>query len=98
MFKLLLLLIGVFVSADMFAQQINVKGLVKDATGEPIIGANVIVKGTTTGTITDFDGRFQLDVNRGSTLIFSFVGYQPQELQATANMNVTDYYYIFQHL
>lgn len=88
MFKLLLLLIGVFVSADMFAQQINVKGLVKDATGEPIIGANVIVKGTTTGTITDFDGRFQLDVNRGSTLIFSFVGYQPQELQATANMNV----------
>ena len=57
MLKVLLMLIaGIFLSVGAFAQQITVKGMVKDATGEPVIGANVVVKGTTTGTITDFDG------------------------------------------
>ena len=54
MFKVLLMLIaGIFLSIDAFAQQITVKGIVKDTTGEPVIGANVVVKGTTTGVITD---------------------------------------------
>lgn len=47
-----------FFSIGMFAQQIRVKGNVKDASGEPVIGASVLVKGTTNGTITDFDGNF----------------------------------------
>ncbi|MBQ8521344.1 MAG: carboxypeptidase-like regulatory domain-containing protein, partial [Bacteroides sp.] len=65
MFKVLLtLLVGMFLSVDAFAQQITVKGLVKDGTGEPVIGANVLVKGTTNGTITDFDGNFQLTANQ----------------------------------
>jgi iron complex outermembrane receptor protein len=76
MFKVLLMLIaGIFLSIDAFAQQITVKGIVKDTTGEPVIGANVVVKGTTTGTITDFDGLWRLrTVVRGAgslNLIFT---------------------------
>ena len=71
MFKVLLtLLVSAFLSVDAFAQQITVKGLVKDGTGEPVIGANVLVKGTTNGTITDFDGNFSLsDVKKGDVIV-----------------------------
>lgn len=89
MFKVLLMLVaGLFLSIDAFAQQIAVKGLVKDTTGEPIIGANVVVKGTTNGTITDFDGNFQLEANKGDVIIISFIGYLTQELPVTPQMNV----------
>ena len=89
MFKVLLMLIaGIFLSIDAFAQQITVKGIVKDTTGEPVIGANVVVKGTTTGTITDFDGNFQLSAKQGDIIVVSFIGYQPKELPATTQMNV----------
>ena len=89
MFKVLLtLLVGMFLSVDAFAQQITVKGLVKDGTGEPVIGANVLVKGTTNGTITDFDGNFQLTANQGDIIVVSFIGYASQELPAAANMNI----------
>ena len=64
------------------------KGIVKDTTGEPIIGANVIVKGTTNGTITDFDGNFLLNANKGDIIIISFIGYRSQEAQAAASMNI----------
>lgn len=57
-------------------------------TGEPIIGANVIVKGTTNGTITDFDGNFLLNANKGDIIIISFIGYRSQEAQAAASMNI----------
>lgn len=58
------------------------KGVVKDATGEAVIGASVVVKGTTNGTITDFDGNFSLSgVKVGSTIVVSYVGYQTQELK-----------------
>ncbi len=69
-------------SIDAFAQQMTVKGLVKDTTGEPIIGANVVVKGTTNGTITDFDGNFLLNANKGDIIVISFIGYLTQELPA----------------
>ena len=90
MFKVLLtFVVGLFLSAGAFAQQITVKGIVKDSTGEPIIGANVVVKGTTNGTITDFDGNFQLSANTGEIIQFSFIGYTTQELPATAEfMNI----------
>ena len=56
------------------------KGVVKDAAGEPIIGASVIVKGTTNGTITDLDGNFSLpDAQKGDIIQISFVGYQTIE-------------------
>lgn len=88
-FKVLLMfIVGLFLSVNTFAQQIVVKGIVKDTTGEPIIGANVIVKGTTNGTITDFDGNFLLNANKGDIIIISFIGYRYQEAQAAASMNI----------
>lgn len=88
-FKVLLMfIVGLFLSVNTFAQQIVVKGIVKDTTGEPIIGANVIVKGTTNGTITDFDGNFPLNANKGDIIIISFIGYRSQEAQAAASMNI----------
>ncbi len=90
MFKVLLtLVVGLFLSVGAFAQQITVNGIVKDTTGEPVIGANVLVKGTTNGTITDFDGNFQLMANKGDIIVISFIGYSAQELPATTElMNV----------
>lgn len=70
--------------ANSFAttQQAGIcKGLVKDATGESVIGASVVVKGTTNGTITDFDGNFSLDVKKGDVIVISYVGYQTQEIK-----------------
>lgn len=61
-------------------QKINVKGVVKDASGEEIIGASVVEKGTTIGTITDFDGNFTLSVSPQGTIIISYIGYQTQEI------------------
>lgn len=62
------------------------KGLVKDAMGESIIGASVVVKGTTNGTITDFDGNFTLDgVKKGDVIVISYVGYQTQEVKWNGN-------------
>ena len=68
------LLLGLFLSVGAYAQNITVKGNVKDATGEPVIGANVLEKGTTNGVITDLDGNFQLQTSAGATLVVSFVG------------------------
>ena len=82
-------MVGLFLSVGAFAQQITVNGIVKDTTGEPVIGANVLVKGTTIGTITDFDGNFQLMANKGDIIVISFIGFTSQELPATAElMNV----------
>ena len=71
--------------ANSFAttQQAGIcKGLVKDATGESVIGASVVVKGTTNGTITDFDGNFSLDgIKKGDVIVISYVGYQTQEIE-----------------
>ncbi|WP_373720264.1 carboxypeptidase-like regulatory domain-containing protein, partial [Bacteroides heparinolyticus] len=69
-------------------QTITVNGLVVDATGEPIIGASVVEKGTSNGIVTDLDGKFTLNVKPGATLKVSFVGYQPQEVKATSTMKI----------
>lgn len=86
---LLTLLVGLFLSIGAFAQQIAVKGHVKDTTGEPVIGANVLVKGTTNGTITDFDGNFMLNVPKDAILSVSFVGYKSAEVKAASTVMVT---------
>ncbi len=86
---LLTLLVGLFLSIGAFAQQIAVKGHVKDTTGEPVIGANVLVKGTTHGTITDFDGNFMLNVPKDAILSVSFVGYKSAEVKAASTVMVT---------
>jgi TonB-linked SusC/RagA family outer membrane protein len=70
-------------SSNAIEQQTGIcKGIVKDATGETVIGASVVVKGTTNGTITGIDGDFTLSgVPKGSTLVISFVGYVTQEIK-----------------
>ena len=71
------------------AQQLTVKGNVKDTMGEPMIGVSVLEKGTTNGCITDLDGNFTLQVNKGATLVLSYIGYVTQEVKAAATLNVT---------
>lgn len=86
--SILPLLFGLFFSMGVFAQQITVVGTVKDAKGEPVIGANVSVKGATTGTMTDIDGAFQLKAPQNSILTVSFIGYRKAEVKAAKNLNV----------
>ena len=66
-----------------------IKGRVIDANGEPVIGASILEKGTTNGTITDMDGNFQLNVKEGAVLAISYIGYANQELVAQADMTIT---------
>ena len=74
--------------------QSAVKGTVNDDSGEPIIGASVVEKGTTNGTVTDFDGNFALNVKSGATLVVSYIGYTTQEIavngQSTINVTLKE--------
>lgn len=79
--RIMVCLIGMLLPMCMFAQQITVQGVVKDQTGETVIGASVMEKGTTNGTITGIDGDFSLNMSPNGTLVVSFVGYKTQEVQ-----------------
>lgn len=79
--KLFMLCCLLGTSMFTYAQQ-KITGNVSDATGEPIIGASVVVKGTTNGTITDFNGNFTLDAPAKSVLVVSYVGYKPHTVTA----------------
>ena len=84
--RVLTLVMGLFLSLGAFAQ-ITVQGLVKDATGEGVIGASIRVVGTNQGTVTDFDGNFTLsNVPAGATLQVSSIGYVTQEVVAAPEM------------
>ena len=85
--RMLGLILGLFLSVSAFAQ-IEVKGHVKDATGEAIIGATVRVDGTQEATITDFDGNFVLKANQGADITVSYIGYQPATVKAAPNVVV----------
>ncbi len=87
--KMLTLICVLFISASAFAQQIAVKGHVKDETGEPIIGATIRVAGQTGGTVTDFDGNFTINANTGDMISVSYIGYDVFEAPAAAKMVVT---------
>ncbi len=71
------------------AKAIQIKGMVKDALGEPLIGVSVLVKGTSNGTVTDLDGKFSLNVSVGDILEFSYVGYAAQSV-TVKNANPLD--------
>ena len=64
-------------------QDVNLRGRVTDEMGEPIIGANIVVPGSTIGTVTDLDGNYNMIVPRGSSLRFSYIGYVDQEFRIT---------------
>lgn len=92
LFRHLLILAGLLVTMAASAQQFTVKGTVKDMAGEPIIGANVMVKGTTNGTITDINGGYSVTgVSASSVLVYSFIGYKNQEVACKGQheINVT---------
>lgn len=77
--KILFLFLAVF-SVTVYAQNVTITGTVTDVNQEPLIGVNVVVKGSATGAITDFDGNFSLSGEKGSTLIFSYIGMLTQEV------------------
>ena len=74
--------------AEQLQSQV-VNGTIIDQTGEPVIGASVLEKGTNNGIITNIDGKFSLTVKRGATLVISFVGYKTLEVKATPKMEIT---------
>ena len=87
--RFLSVLLALLVSITVAAQSSGLKGTVTDESGEPVIGASVIVKGQPqTGTITNFDGEFVMDVAEGTTLVVSYVGYTSQEVRARSGMSV----------
>ena len=88
-FRILTLVMGLFLSLGAYAQ-ITVNGIVKDATGEPVIGASVRVVGTQQGTVTDFDGLFTLEgVPQGAKLQITSIGYEDHEVTAGTDLVIT---------
>lgn len=89
-----ILLILIFCSAAPVLQaQEGVNGTVTDSNGIPLLGVNVIEKGTSNGTTTDFDGNFELKIEEATTIVFSYLGFETQEVQVTPgqNLNITLY-------
>ena len=78
----------IFASTLLYAQT-EISGTVVDETGEGVIGATVMEKGTSNGTVTDFDGNFKLKVEAGKILVFTYIGYEKQKLPAQNGMKVT---------
>ena len=84
-----LFLVGLFLSVGMAFAQTKISGtVVSQEDGEPIIGASVLVQGSKSGTVTDVDGHFTLDVPAGKKLVISYIGMQTQTINASANMKV----------
>lgn len=78
-------LFALLLCVNMYAQGLIVKGHITDSNGEPVIGANIVVKGTTIGTITDFDGNFSLEVpDKNSVLRIGYIGYKDVETTASS--------------
>ena len=84
----LLTLFCLCVSMIALAQQKTITGTVIDTRHEPVIGASVLEKGTSNGTITNLDGEYSLKVSPGATLVFSYIGYKTQEIRVSANTNI----------
>ncbi|MCB0805711.1 MAG: TonB-dependent receptor [Bacteroidales bacterium] len=82
--KFLIVALTLLFSTQLFAQQITVTGSVVDESdGAPLPGVTILEKGTTNGTVTDIDGKFSLKAEQGATLVFSFIGYDSQEIPAS---------------
>ncbi|MDD4606689.1 MAG: SusC/RagA family TonB-linked outer membrane protein, partial [Dysgonamonadaceae bacterium] len=86
--KLMLFLSLLFISIGIATAQTQVRGVVVDETGEPVVGATIQIKGTSQGTITDFDGNFALTVPANARLVVSYVGMVTQEVAATPTMRI----------
>lgn len=87
--RLVILLFALMMSIASFAQKQTFSGTVVDSNGDAVIGASVVLKGTSVGSITDLDGHFTINVEPGQTLTVSFVGYKTVEVKAAPNMSIT---------
>lgn len=87
--RMLALLCGLFLTVGAFAQQITVKGLVKDSTGEPVIGATISDSNGKALAVSDFDGNFEVKANSGETLMVSYIGFVNQQVTAAPSVVVT---------
>ena len=85
---LLVLFVALFSPTNLWAQNIQLTGVVTDASNEPIVGASVVEKGTTNGVITDYDGNFTLNVPAKATIVISYVGYQTQEIAVNGRNHI----------
>ena len=87
-----MMLVAMLLMAAPAMAQYMVKGSVKDALGEPLIGVSILVKGTTTGTVSDFDGNFELNVPKDveGVAVFSYTGFKTQELAVSAGVGQLD--------
>lgn len=83
-----LLFMFCFIPLWVLAQKVFIQGTVKDKVGESVIGASVVEKGTTNGTITDFDGNFALEVPANATLVISYIGYKTQEIPVAGKKKI----------
>ncbi len=86
--RFLMSLLLILASTVVYAQS-EITGTVVDETGEPVIGATVMEKGTSNGSVTDFDGNFHLNVKAGATLVVTYVGYDPVEAAATSGVQIS---------
>ena len=87
--SLCFLLLFMIFTQSALAQSIAMTGTVTDDTGEPLIGVNVLVKGTTVGTVTNIDGKYTIQVSGNQVLAFSYIGFLPQEI-AVGNRRTID--------
>ncbi len=87
--KKLFLSLALILTCTLVHAQTEISGTVVDVTGEPIIGATIMEKGTSNGTITDFDGHFTIKVDPGKMLVISYIGFNTQDIPAKHGMKVT---------
>ena len=90
-FHFYVIIILLLCSFDLLAQEINLSGTVVDEKGEALPGVTIAVKGTSRGIVTDLNGTFQLKINKGEILVFSYIGYDKQEITITDQkiLNIT---------
>ena len=87
-FRSLFLLAAFLLSTNLIFAQNIISGTIADGEGNPLPGVSIVEKGTSNGTVSDFDGNFQLNVDDAATIVFSYIGYITQEVGASATMNV----------
>lgn len=86
--RMALFLLFVAAAMNLSAQSITLTGNVKDSTGEPVIGASILEKGTSNGVITDFDGNFNLNVSSNATVVISYIGMRTQEIAVNGRTRI----------
>ena len=87
-FRNLFLLFAFLLSTNLIYSQNLISGTVTDEGGNALPGVSIVEKGTNNGTVSDFDGNFQLNVEDAATIVFSYIGYLTQEVGSSATMNV----------